>query len=255
MSNFINKEVVIKNQIQMQSYYQLPKEILDNAKYMTMKPNALKLYIKLLDLTKLSIKNGQNWIDDIGNFFVKFSQIDSDKKIGMTAPTFRGAKKELIEYGLLYEKKQAKGLPSILYVLLPTSDIETVEEPADVEPQLDQIDTIEPSSEIIPNNDDYTQLEETGKQNDKENLTGGFGVNKTESTKVDSIVPDRKIVYVEEDHKGVIVQAYRYKDGIKEDCFPLIPVYKQKNISDFIQYVKDHQGAVIKSVSKDKKVV
>ncbi|MBO7747920.1 replication initiator protein A [Paenibacillus sp. MWE-103] len=178
MKKFINKKVIEKGQIQMTSYYQLPKEILDNIKYAKMKPNALKLYIKVLDITKVSILNG--WKDEVGNYFVKFSQMDSEKKIGMSAPTFRGAKKELIELGLLFEKKQPQGLPSILYVLMPTSEIESVEKSRVEEQQLVQNDTIEEKETDCENessiNKDYIQLEKIVVQNEAENLTGGFGI-------------------------------------------------------------------------------
>lgn len=242
MKKFINKSVISKGQIQMNSYYQLPKEILDNEKYSEMKANSMKLYIKLFDLTKVSIRNG--WIDDNGNYFVKFSQLDSKNKIGMAQNTFRGAKKELIELGLLVEKKQPKGLPSILYVQLPTS--ESVVEENNTE------DKFEAPEDVQENMMDNTQigLEESSNDFETNSKQNGFGIHEINSSEIEKIVNnneplnDREKVYVKTDQFGKIIEVYRYDKGVKDDLFKWAERLN-KNICEYLDMVEKKHGATI----------
>ncbi|MDR4281784.1 hypothetical protein FO523_22265, partial [Bacillus subtilis KCTC 1028 = ATCC 6051a] len=97
-------------------FYQVPKVLLIGDKYKTMNPNAMKLYIILIDRIKLSMMN--NWKDELGRYYVRLSIEKGSELLGISDSTFKRAKKELAKYELLEEKREGMNKSNILYPLM-----------------------------------------------------------------------------------------------------------------------------------------
>lgn len=95
-------------------HYQVPKVLIIGKRYVSMKPNALKLYIVLFDTMKLSIKN--NWCDDQERYYVRMSQEKAAEVFEWSQTTFRAMKKELEKYGLLEQVREGQGKSNRLYI-------------------------------------------------------------------------------------------------------------------------------------------
>lgn len=95
-------------------FFQVPKVLILSENYRTMKPNALKLYIVLLDRMKLSLKNG--WKDKEGRYYVRMSQDRASELFQWSPTTFRSMKKELEKYNLLYQEREGQGKSNKLYI-------------------------------------------------------------------------------------------------------------------------------------------
>lgn len=96
-------------------FYQVPKVLLIGEKYKEMNPNALKLYIVLIDRIKLSMTN--NWKDELGRYYVRMSIEKGSDLLGFSDSTFKRAKKELTKFELLEEKREGKNKTNVLYPL------------------------------------------------------------------------------------------------------------------------------------------
>jgi len=97
-------------------FYQVPKVLLVGDKYKSMNPNAMKLYIVLIDRIKLSMKN--NWKDELGRYYVRLSIEKGSELLGFSDSTFKRAKKELKNYDLLEEKREGMNKTNLLYPLM-----------------------------------------------------------------------------------------------------------------------------------------
>lgn len=95
-------------------HFQVPKVLILGEKYKSMKPNALKLYIVLLDRMKLSLQNG--WKDSKGNYYVRMSQDRAEELFGWSPTTFRAMKKELEKFDLLSQNREGQGKSNRLYI-------------------------------------------------------------------------------------------------------------------------------------------
>ncbi|PEN61592.1 hypothetical protein COE75_16495 [Bacillus wiedmannii] len=96
-------------------FYQVPKVLLIGDKYKKLNPNAMKLYIILIDRIKLSMKN--NWRDELGRYYVRLSIEKGSELLGFSDSTFKRAKKELQQFELLEEKREGMNKTNLLYPL------------------------------------------------------------------------------------------------------------------------------------------
>ena len=71
----------------------------------------------LNDRAKLSKRNG--WFDEDGSIYFIFNNIDLVRILKMSEPKVIKIKKELVEYGLLEQKRLGRGLPNRLYLFEP----------------------------------------------------------------------------------------------------------------------------------------
>lgn len=94
-------------------YYQVPKVLLLGESYKHMNLNALKIYIILIDRVKLSMMNG--WKDEKGRYYVRLGIDKGADLLGMAPSTFKRAKKELADMGLLEEVREGLNKPNRLY--------------------------------------------------------------------------------------------------------------------------------------------
>ncbi|MCK4025755.1 replication initiator protein A [Streptococcus iners] len=103
---------------EMAQFYQMPKNFFHGEKYRELSGYAKLLYMIAIDRHKLSIKN--NYIDGDGRVY-HFLTVEAIQEIlGISKPTAIKTKKELIDFGLLEEKKtfnQASKLYLIKYVV------------------------------------------------------------------------------------------------------------------------------------------
>ncbi|MED4262043.1 replication initiator protein A [Priestia aryabhattai] len=96
-------------------HFQVPKVLVLGEQYRKMKPNALKLYMVLLDRMKLSMQN--KWKDEEGRYYVRMSQDGAAELFDWSPTTFRNMKKELEKFGLLHQIQQGQGKSNRLYIL------------------------------------------------------------------------------------------------------------------------------------------
>ena len=99
------------------TYFIIYNRLDEDEKYKGLSVYARYLYGKLRDTLKLSIMN--NWQDENG-FYVRMTRIKMSILLGCCVPTIRKIIKELINVGLLNEKREGFGKSNRIYVhLLP----------------------------------------------------------------------------------------------------------------------------------------
>ena len=112
-----------------ETYYQFPKWLFDDA-YKDLSIYAKTAYMLLKNQNQLAIKN--HWFDADGRIFFTFTNKHLMEKLNVCESTVSKIKKELVKYKLLFVKKMGfdrnsgRNLPSRLYLLKPTLDVEYV---------------------------------------------------------------------------------------------------------------------------------
>lgn len=90
-------------------FYRLPQDLME----VKMSNNARVMYSLMRNRANLSKIN--NWIDNIG-VFIFYTREQLSQALGKSIPTIRKCVKELIELGLIKEKRQGQGKPNLIYV-------------------------------------------------------------------------------------------------------------------------------------------
>jgi len=102
---------------QQSLFYQLPKYLCDNEKYKNkLSNNAKVLYALLRDRHSLSMSNKDNWIDDDGFVFLRFTRIAMADMLGVSEPTAKKAFEELVSFGLISEERLGQGKANRIYL-------------------------------------------------------------------------------------------------------------------------------------------
>ena len=117
MTKKIHFEEFNYNGIESFQFLQVPRVLLTNDYFKGLSVDAIMLYTLLLDTYKLSTKN--NWRDEEGKVYIKFSIKRIEEFLRCTKPTAIKVLKELDEengIGLINVKKQEAGLPNLIYV-------------------------------------------------------------------------------------------------------------------------------------------
>lgn len=97
------------------SFYQLPKELFLNPSYKEkLNSDSKILYGFLLDRLTLSYQN--NWYDEKGNIYLIFTREEVQNKLNLSDKTVTKAFKQLKDCGLIYERRQGRGKPNLIYV-------------------------------------------------------------------------------------------------------------------------------------------
>lgn len=110
-------------------FLRFPLTLLANPKYKAMSLEAKFVYSLLLNRLTLSQKNG--WINQDKEVFLIYTREEAAKTLNISYKKSIAAFKELIQHGLLYEERQGRGFPNLLYVLkaeLQDSEAETFSE-------------------------------------------------------------------------------------------------------------------------------
>jgi len=102
------------NEVDNQRFYMIPKSLFNNDKYKGLSLEAKVVYALLRDRMELSKKN--NWIDENGDIYLLFSRLEIAEALDCSKPHIIKCFKQLIEYGLIEEKRQGLGKPNIIYV-------------------------------------------------------------------------------------------------------------------------------------------
>lgn len=97
------------------SFLRFPMSLLANPKYKQMSLEAKFIYSLLLNRLTLSQKNG--WINEDGEVYLIYTREDAADMLNISYKKTITAFRELIDNGLLYEKRQGRGYPNLLYVL------------------------------------------------------------------------------------------------------------------------------------------
>ncbi len=116
--NYITKQSLTKNKkaVEIDSFIRVPKSLLRNQKYRKLTPAAKLIYMELLDRVGISIMN--DWTDEEGRYYVKFSKESMPEALGMAPKTFDRNKKPLEESGLI-EIHEVNSRVHHIYVSLP----------------------------------------------------------------------------------------------------------------------------------------
>jgi biotin operon repressor len=114
-----NEEVTLR-------FYQMPKVLFNNPRYKGLSLGAKATYSILRDRQDLSIKN--NWVDEEGNIYLVFSIENLSELLEIDRKTVMKYKKELVDYGLIIDKRLGQGKANRIYVLKP----ELVDESIDI---------------------------------------------------------------------------------------------------------------------------
>ncbi len=102
------------NEVFEYKFIQIPKELFFNSLYKdNLDSNSKILYGFLLDRLSLSIKN--NWCDENGNVYLIYTREDIGKLLHISNKTVIKAFKQLTECNLIYEKKQGRNKPNLIY--------------------------------------------------------------------------------------------------------------------------------------------
>ena len=101
------------NDVLQYKYISVPKELFVNPKYSHLSSDSKLLYGFILDRFTLSIKN--NWQDENGNVYLIFTRKDIQKLFHLSDKTVTKAFKKLVQCNLIYEKKQGRNKPNLIY--------------------------------------------------------------------------------------------------------------------------------------------
>ena len=118
ISDVINKEFI-----------RFPMSLLANPRYKAISLEAKMIYALLLNRLSLSQKNG--WVNEEKEVYLIYTREEAAEMLGISYKKAIGAFKELIAVSLLYEVRQGRGFPNLLYVLkaeLSNEDAEQFEE-------------------------------------------------------------------------------------------------------------------------------
>ena len=86
-------------------FYALPKIFFESDRYKQMRIDTKVAYAILKDRLSLSLKN--NWIDEAGYIYLVYSNANLMEILNCSKSTLLRIKKQLIEYGLIYEVQQS----------------------------------------------------------------------------------------------------------------------------------------------------
>lgn len=107
-------------------FLRFPLTLLANPKYKDMSLEAKFIYSLLLNRLTLSQKNG--WINEDNEVYLIYTREDAANILNISYKKTIAAFRELIDKGLLHEKRQGRGYPNLLYVLkAELDDVEAAE--------------------------------------------------------------------------------------------------------------------------------
>ncbi|MEH6949130.1 replication initiator protein A [Bacillus sp. JJ634] len=230
-------------------FFQVPKVLVLGETYKKMKPNALKLYMVLLDRMKLSIQNG--WKNEEGRYYVRMSQEGAAELFGWSPTTFRSMKKELEDFGLLIQDREGQGKSNRLYILkceYDESDIYVINKSVDMEMEENEkvaqtidntkknkscssrkteVDLLEEQL-LTPNNNNFSK----NNLNKKNNLVNkhSFGNNSFHESSTH---------FSEEETIFKLTNEYRQKGLSKEVCLRVVKEAREKQgVKNFGGYLR-----------------
>ena len=101
-------------------FFAYPKFLLN----LNISETAKMIYVLLLDRARLSMKK-EDWQDEHGRVFVRYTIQSLAKAIGKSEMTVKNALKALEQQGLIYRQRQGAGIPSRIFVKVQTENCPT----------------------------------------------------------------------------------------------------------------------------------
>ena len=101
-------------------FFAYPKFLLN----LNISETAKMIYVLLLDRARLSMKK-EDWQDEHGRVFVRYTIQSLAKAIGKCEMTVKNALKALEQQGLIYRQRQGAGIPSRIFVKVQTENCPT----------------------------------------------------------------------------------------------------------------------------------
>lgn len=98
-----------------EDFLRFPLSLLANPKYREISLEAKFIYTLLLNRLTLSQKNG--WINEDNEVYLIYTREEASNILSISYRKAIAAFKELIAVGLLFEQRQGRGYPNLLYVL------------------------------------------------------------------------------------------------------------------------------------------
>ncbi|KRM07527.1 plasmid replication initiation protein [Liquorilactobacillus ghanensis DSM 18630] len=114
-----------------ETFYQLPKVLFTNSKYINLSNDAKVAYALLKDRFNYSIRN--NWIDEEDNIYFIFTNSELMNLLLCGNKKTVRIKKELEQVGLLFQKRMGLNKPNRLYLLRP--EVEATDVYQQISPQ------------------------------------------------------------------------------------------------------------------------
>ncbi|HAR4273678.1 TPA: replication protein [Staphylococcus aureus] len=112
-----NKQFYTIEESYKERFFRLPKVFFTNPNYMKLKNVSKIAYAILQDRLQLSIKN--KWVDDAGRIYFVYTDKKLMEILNISKNHVTTVKKELINVGLLIQKRQGLNKPNISYLLKP----------------------------------------------------------------------------------------------------------------------------------------
>lgn len=103
------------NDVVSEEFLRMPLSLLANPNYRQMSLEAKFVYSLLLNRMTLSQKN--DWINEENEVYLIYTREEAANTLNISYKKAIAAFKELIEADLLYEERQGRGYPNLLYVL------------------------------------------------------------------------------------------------------------------------------------------
>ena len=109
-----------------EEFLRFPLVLLSNPRYKEMSLEAKFVYALLLNRLTLSQKNG--WINEDNEVYLIYTREEEANILNISYKKAISAFRELIEKNLLYEQRQGRGYPNLLYVIkAELADMEAIE--------------------------------------------------------------------------------------------------------------------------------
>lgn len=137
-----------------ETFYQLPKVLFTNSKYINLSNDAKVAYALLKDRFNYSIRN--NWIDEEDNIYFIFTNSELMNLLLCGNKKTVRIKKELEQVGLLFQKRMGLNKPNRLYLLRP--EVEATDVYQQISPQ-----TLGTSGSVKMTHNQYKEQLDTNK--------------------------------------------------------------------------------------------
>lgn len=103
------------NNVYINTFYQMPKFLVQNEEFNSLSYGAKFLYMLLKDRHELSLSN--KWYDENGFIYLIYTREDMTKMMNVSKNTTTKFMNELKEFELIEEKKMGRGMPNRIYLL------------------------------------------------------------------------------------------------------------------------------------------
>ncbi|MBF0992859.1 MAG: replication initiator protein A [Granulicatella sp.] len=187
------KELILSNRVKAniyekakQRFLMLPAGLAYGELYKDLSSDSKFAWTILNDRAKLSKQNG--WYDEDGSIYFIFSNNDLVEIIKQSEPKIIKIKKELIEFGLLEQRRMGRGLSNRLYIYEPVltkTDLHLMINQHNEHENLETLDNTKNLKILSSRTKNYSVLELNNFKPNNNNINNN-NINITESAKAES---------------------------------------------------------------------